>query len=170
MLSFFIPHTKRWVCLLLHLLFVMGHMFLCCLARGHTWKRCSDKCISFWKCVFLTYLFIPTTPLQYWLSQESHNFLRAFSYPKRRKCLFYRLRWNPTIFTTEGPLVLFFFFFFWCVYYLSWVCSSRVFSLNFTFSFIFCLLVCCVSTGSAFLKQQTWHALCNKSIPSNIYH
>lgn len=30
-------------------------------------------------------------------------------------------------------------------------------------------LVCCVSTGSTLLKQQTLHAPCDKSIPSNIY-
>lgn len=57
-----------------------------------------------------------------------------------------------------------------CVLFMLGLFFACVFSLNFTFSFIFCLLVCCVSTGSAFLKQQTWHALCNKSIPSNIYH
>lgn len=42
-----------------------------------------------------------------------------------------------------------------CVLFKLGLFFACVFSLNFTFSFIFCLLVCCVSTGSAFLKQQT---------------
>lgn len=64
---------------LLHSHSVMGHMFLCCLARGHTWKLWSNKSIFDCECVLFTYLFIPTTSLQYWLSQDdAAAFLKAF--------------------------------------------------------------------------------------------
>lgn len=65
---FILHHTGSVSSVLFHP--VIGHMFLCCLARGHTWKLCSNKSILASKCVVFTYLCILTTGLQYWLNQE----------------------------------------------------------------------------------------------------
>lgn len=111
----------------IHSHYVMEHMFLCCLARGHTWKLCINKSISDLKCVLFTYLLIPTTPLQYWLNQEDAAACsKAFQRSKEEETPLWSLQVQSTQYLRWSGIHVscpFIFFYSWRVDYFCWFTS-----------------------------------------------